>query len=329
MGYVFANPEFLYLLFLLIPLVFWYVWQEKKQVPVLQVSSDQAYRMHGNTWRVKFRHAIFVLRALLIALLIFILARPQSSEKWHDEVTEGIDIVISLDVSTSMLAMDFKPNRIDAAKEIAIDFISGRPNDRMGLVIFAGESFTQCPLTTDHSVVINLMNDVRTGLLEDGTAIGHGIATAVNRLRESEAKSKVVILLTDGENNMGEVSPVMAAEIAKNYGVRIYTVGVGSHGTAPYPFETPFGRRVEDIEVKIDEDMLRQVANMTEGAYFRATDNKKLEEIYKEIDMLEKTKIDVQQYSHKYDEYWIFALIAGALLLLELLLRNTVLRTIP
>lgn len=329
MGYVLANPEYLYLLLVLVPLTAWYVWKEKKQVPTIQVSSDTAYRQFGNSWRKRLRHLPFLIRWILIALLIFILARPQSTERWQHDVTEGIDIVLALDVSTSMLAMDFKPNRIEAAKEIAIEFVSGRKNDRIGLVVFAGESFTQCPLTTDHPVVINLMNELKTGVLEDGTAIGMGLATAVNRLRESEARSKVIILLTDGENNQGEISPVMAAEIAAHYGITIYTVGVGSRGTAPYPFETPFGRRVEDVEVKIDEDMLRQVANLTGGAYFRATDNAKLKEIYQEIDAMEKSKIEVQKYSHRYDEYWIFALVAAALLLLEILMRNTIFRTIP
>ena len=262
-------------------------------------------------------------------MLIFALARPQSSNKLQKSTTEGIDIMISLDISTSMLAMDFKPNRMEAAKEVAINFIQGRPNDRIGLVIFAAESFTQCPLTIDHAVLINLFRDIRTGMLEDGTAIGDGLATAVNRIKDSDSKSKVIILLSDGENNRGQIAPLTAAEIARTFGVRVYTIGVGTIGTAPFPINTVFGQQVQNMEVKIDEAMLKEIATLTGGHYFRATDKNKLEEIYKEIDAMEKTKTEIQEYTKKGEEFLIFALLAFIFLLSEILLRNTVLRTIP
>jgi Ca-activated chloride channel homolog len=228
-----------------------------------------------------------------------------------------------------MLAEDFKPNRISAAKDVAIEFVSGRPDDRMGLVVFSGESFTQCPLTTDHAVLINLFKDIKSGMIEDGTAIGLGLANAITRLKDSKAKSKVIILLTDGVNNQGEIDPITAAEIAKTFGIRVYTVGVGTMGTAPYPVQTPFGVKYQDMEVKIDEEGLAQIAQMTDGKYFRATNNKKLAEIYTEIDQLEKSKIEVKEYSKKQEEYFLFALAAALFILLEVLLRNTYLRTVP
>jgi len=228
-----------------------------------------------------------------------------------------------------MLAEDFNPNRLEAAKKVAEDFVAGRPNDRVGLVIFSGETFTQCPLTTDHSVLLNLFKDVKSGMIEDGTAIGDGLATAVNRLKESKAISKVIILLTDGENNMGALDPISAAEIAELYGIRVYTIGVGTLGTAPYPVQTPFGKQYQNIEVKIDEPMLNDIASMTDGKYFRATDNKKLEEIYHEIDELEKSKIDVTEFRKKNEEFLPLVLVAALLFLLELFLRNTVFRTVP
>jgi Ca-activated chloride channel family protein len=271
-----------------------------------------------------------ILRGVTIAAVIFIIARPQSTNNWEKQTTEGIDIIMALDVSTSMLAMDLNPNRLEAAKEVSMQFINSRPNDRMGLVVFAGESFTQCPATTDHAVLINILQGVTTGKLEDGTAIGMGLATSVSRLKDSKAKSKVVILLTDGENNQGDVTPLMAAEIAKTFGVRVYTIGVGTIGTAKYPMQTHWGRTVyRDIEVKIDEELLRKIAGLTGGKYFRATDNKSLKSIYEEIDKLEKSKIDVKSYKKKEDEFWIFAVLAGILLLSELLLSNTILRTLP
>jgi Ca-activated chloride channel family protein len=228
-----------------------------------------------------------------------------------------------------MLARDFSPDRLEAAKNVAMEFISGREHDRMGLVVFAGEAFTQCPLTTDRAVLLNLFKDIQSGLIEDGTAIGNGLATGVNRLKDSEAISRVVILLTDGENNRGEVAPMTAAEIAKTFGIRVYTVGVGSVGTAPYPFQTPFGIELRDMEVKIDEDLLTQIASITGGQYFRATSNKKLEEIYKEIDALEKSKIDVQQYNRKSEEFLPFAVLGALFLIAGLFLRTTIFRNIP
>jgi len=257
------------------------------------------------------------------------LARPQSSNSWQNVTTEGIDIVIALDISSSMLAMDFQPNRLEAAKDVATKFISGRPNDKIGLVVFSGESFTQCPLTTDHATVINLFRNIETGMIEDGTAIGNGLATAVSRLKESTAISRVVILLTDGDNNRGEIAPVTAAELAKTYGIRVYTVGVGTMGTAPYPVQTPFGVQVRDMEVKIDEPTLQKIASTTDGKYFRATDNNSLAEIYKEIDKLEKSKMEVHEFSKKEEQYLKFALAGALLLLLGLFLKTTIFRNIP
>jgi Ca-activated chloride channel homolog len=263
-------------------------------------------------------------------LLVIALARPQSKTAWQDKTTEGIDIIISFDVSASMLAKDFEPNRLDAAKSIAIDFISQRPNDRIGLVIYEGEAFTQCPLTTDHKVLTNLFREVRSGLIDGGTAIGMGLATAVNRLKESEAKSRVVILLTDGVNNAGAIPPVTAAEIAREFGVRVYAIGVGTKGRALSPIAIyPNGQYKYDyVEVQIDEDALTQVAQMTNGKYFRATDNNSLKSIYQEIDTLEKTRIQVTQHSKRHEEFFIFALFGLSLIAFEFFLKNTVFRTV-
>src|SRR5690554_3666834 len=237
--------------------------------------------------------------------------------------------MISLDISGSMQAMDFKPNRLEAAKEVAIDFIKGRPNDRMGLVIFAAESFTQCPLTLDHNVLTNLFRDVSIGMLEDGTAIGMGLATAVNRIKDSDAKSKVIILLSDGENNRGQIAPLTAAEIARTFGIRVYTIGVGSIGTAPYPVQTPYGTQLREVEVRIDEEMLQEISDITGGRYFRATGNLKLQEIYEEIDELEKSKIEVREFSRRSEEFLPFALAGILLLVVGFLLRISVFRTVP
>jgi len=275
------------------------------------------------------RHVPFVLEMAAISLFIVALARPQSSTSWENVTTEGIDIVVALDISTSMLAMDFNPNRLEAAKKVAMEFVAGREHDRMGLVVFAGEAFTQCPLTTDRAVLLNLFGDIKTGLIEDGTAIGNGLATAVARLKDSDAMSRVVILLTDGENNRGEVAPLTAAEIAKTYGIRVYTVGVGSIGMAPYPVPTAFGTQVQQMEVRIDEGMLKQIAQITDGKYFRATNNLKLAEIYKEIDRLEKSKIDVKEFSRRTEEFMPYALAGLFILLAGLLLKLTMFRNIP
>lgn len=278
--------------------------------------------------RVLLRHLPFVLRCIAVALLVVAIARPQSTNIEKNVNAEGIDIVLSIDVSGSMLARDFKPDRLGAAKDLGIKFISGRKTDRMGLVIFAGESFTLCPITTDHVTLINMFRDISLGVLEDGTAIGSGLATAITRLKDSEAKSKVVILLTDGVNNRGEIAPLTAAEIAKSFGIRVYTIGVGSYGTASYPVQTPFGTRYQDMKVEIDEELLTNIAKSTGGEYFRATNNKALEEVYERINKLEKSKIEVTEYSKRVEEYHIYALIALVLIVVEVVLRRTYLRSL-
>lgn len=327
---VFANPTYLYLLLLLIPLIGWYIYKLSKSQASLQVSSSEAFQVpEAASWKVFLRHAPFVLRMLAIAFLIIVLARPQSTNSWANSSTEGIDIMLSMDISSSMLAQDLKPNRLEAAKDVAASFINGRANDNIGLVVFAAESFTQCPLTTDHTVLLNLFKDIQPGMIQDGTSIGLGLANAVSRIKDSQAKSKVIILLTDGVNNGGEIAPVTAAEIAKTFGVRVYTIGVGTMGEAPYPFQTAFGIQYQNIPVEIDEPTLKQIAVTTGGQYFRATDNASLKEIYSEIDKMEKTKISVQQFSKKQEEYKNWALLVFALLLIEVLLRNTLLRNIP
>lgn len=327
---VFANPTYLYLLLLLIPMIGWYIWKLRKSQASLQISSSEAFDAPGaSSWKVYLRHVPFILRMAAIAVLIIILARPQSTNSWQNTSTEGIDIVMAMDISSSMLAQDLKPNRLEASKDVAASFINGRPNDNIGLVVFAAESFTQCPLTTDHTVLLNLFKDIQPGIIQDGTAIGLGLANAVSRIKDSQAKSKVIILLTDGVNNAGEIAPVTAAEIAKTFGIRVYSIGVGTQGTAPYPFQTAFGVQYQDIPVEIDEPTLKQIAATTGGQYFRATDNASLKEIYSEIDKMEKTKISVQQYSKKQEEYKNWALLLFALLLVEILLRNTLLRNIP
>lgn len=326
---IFANPNYLYLLLLLIPMIGWYVWKLRKSQASFQVSATHAFEKTPVSYKVYLRHAPFILRLLAVALLIVVLARPQSTDSWQNSSTEGIDIMMAVDISSSMLARDLKPNRLEAEKDVAAAFINGRPNDNIGLVLFARESFTQCPLTTDHTVLLNLFKDIQSGLLEDGTAIGLGLANAVSRIKDSQAKSKVIILLTDGSNNAGEIAPVTAAEIAKTFGIRVYTIGVGTEGEAPYPTQTPFGIQYRNMKVDIDENTLKEIAATTGGQYFRATDNQSLKNIYAEIDQMEKTKISVQEYSKKQEEYKRWALFVFGLLLLEILLRNTVLRSIP
>jgi Ca-activated chloride channel family protein len=328
-GLTFKNPELFYLLLVILPMVAWYIFRQKRNTASIQVSSTASLFRAPKTIRHYLRHSVFALQMLAIVFFVIVLARPQSSKSWENTTTEGIDIVIALDISSSMLARDFAPDRLEAAKNVAMEFISGREHDRMGLVVFAGEAFTQCPLTTDRAVLLNLFKDLKSGLIEDGTAIGNGLATAVNRVKDSEAISRVVILLTDGENNRGEVAPMTAAEIAKTFGIRVYTVGVGSVGTAPYPVQTPFGIELREMEVKIDEPLLTEMANVTGGKYFRATSNKKLVEIYKEIDQLEKSKIDVHQFSRRSEEFLPFAIIGALLLLASLFLRTTLFRNIP
>lgn len=325
----FAYPELLYLLLLVPLMVAWYILRNRKSHPTIQLSGLQPFRETHDTWKQYFRHLPFILRMAAISLLILIIARPQSSESWENVTTEGIDIVIDLDISGSMLAEDLKPNRLEASKAVATEFISGRPDDRMGLVVFSGESFTQCPLTTDHTVLLNLFQGIESGIIEDGTAIGLGLANSVSRLKDSDARSKVVILLTDGMNNRGEIAPVTAAEIAKTFGIRVYTIGVGSLGMAPYPFPTPFGIQYQNVKVEIDEDVLKEIASLTGGKYFRATNNQKLREIYQEIDQMEKSRIDVKEINTKTEEYQTFLWLAIGLLLAEVLLRLTVLKQNP
>jgi Ca-activated chloride channel family protein len=325
----FHNPEYLFLLLLLIPVVYWYFKEMHKSDASLQISSLQKLSSFPKSKKIKLRHIPFILRILSIALIILALARPQASNSWRTENTEGIDIMMSLDVSGTMLSKDLKPNRIEAAKAVASEFILSRPNDNIGLVVFAGESFTQCPLTTDHAVLINLFNAVNFGIVEDGTAIGLGLANAVNRIKESKAKSKVIILLTDGSNNCGDIAPVTAAEIAKTFGIRIYTIGVGSYGLVDMPVMTPMGIQYQRQESQFDEKSLQRIASMTGGKYFRATDNTKLRHIYQEIDKLEKTKISVHEYSKKSEQFFLFSMIAFVLLISEVLMRNTLLKKIP
>lgn len=323
----FAHP-WVFLFMLIIPvLVFWYIKRHNKVNASVSFSDLGALRGIPSTWRIRWRHLLFVLRMVVTALLIVALARPQSSTSRQDVTVEGIDIVTALDISSSMLAEDFTPNRLEAAKSVAEEFIKGRPGDRIGLVVFAGEAFTQCPLTTDHAVLQSLFEKIESGLIEDGTAIGDGLATAVNRLQESEAVSKVIILLTDGENNQGNIDPIMAAEIAKTFGIRVYTIGVGSEGMAPYPVNTPFGKQYQNMEVKIDEKLLNQMAETTGGRYFRATDNQSLKEIYSEIDKMEKSRIDVTEFRKKHEEFLLFALLAMIFLIIEFGLRQFVFRT--
>lgn len=323
-GIEFAHPGFFWL-FVLIPVIIaWYVWRERKLYGYLSLSAVKGFSLPKKSIFPMLRHSGIVLRCLALAALIIAIARPQSSLSWQNSTTEGIDIVIASDISGSMLAEDFTPNRMEAGKNIAIDFIKNRPNDRIGLVIFSGESFTQCPLTIDHEVLINLFKDIKNGMIEDGTAIGMGLATAVNRLKESDAKSKVVILLTDGSNNTGSIPPVTAAEIAKQFGIRVYTVGLGTKGMAPYPIQTPMGVQYQRVPVDVDEGTLTKIAETTGGKYFRATNNSTLKNIYDQIDKLEKAKIDVTQYHKKTELFFPFALIALVFLLLEFVLKNTV-----
>jgi len=328
-GITFANPELLFLL-LLIPLLgVWYFFRRKRNNTEISVSTLAGFGKTHRTLRLFVYQGQYLLRLLALTLLIVALARPQTSLSRQDISVEGIDIVIALDVSGSMLAQDFKPDRLEAAKQTAMEFIDARPNDRIGLVIFSGEAFTQSPLTTDHSVIKNIFSDIQSGMIEDGTALGDGLATAVNRIRTSKAVSKVIILLTDGNNNMGAIDPMTAAEIGKLYGIRIYTVGIGTMGVAPYPVQTPYGIQLQSMKVEIDEPLMKKISEMTDGRYFRATNNAKLRQIYKEIDKLEKSKIDVTEFKRKHEEYLPLVLLALGLLALEFLLRYSYLRNIP
>lgn len=334
----FQNPEYFYLLILLVPMVVWYIWKRKRMTVNMQVSSTAVFQDVPKSFRYYLLHLPFVLRMIVLALVIVLLARPQSTDNWSSKDVEGIDIVMALDISGSMLAEDLKPNRLEAAKNVAIEFVNSRQNDNIGLVLFSGESFTQSPLTTDKMALCNLFSAVSCEMIDvPGTAVGMGLATAINRIKESKAKSKVIILLTDGTNNVGEIDPIMAAELAnsvkndagEDVKIRVYTIGVGTKGMAPFPFQTVFGVQRQMVPVDIDEPTLKKIAEITGGKYFRATDNESLQNIYKEIDKLEKTKVSVQEYSKKREEFMPFAVAAAVLLLLELLIRHLVLRHNP
>ncbi len=326
----FEYPDLLWLLLLLLPVIAIYVYRQVKGLePYLVVSSVTPWLHKGGSLKKVARHIPFFLRVVALACIIVAIARPRSSSTFEKIDTEGIDIMLALDVSTSMLARDFTPDRINAAKDIAIQFVAERPSDRIGVAVFAGESYTQSPLTTDRATLINLIKEIDCGIIEDGTAIGNGLATAVSRLKDSQAKSRVVILLTDGVNNAGEISPQMAAEIAKTYGIRVYTIGVGAMGTAPYPVQTPFGIELQQVEVKIDEPLLQKIAEETNGKYFRATDNTKLLEIYGEINKMEKNRTLVDSFPLYRELFMYFALVALAAIVLELILKLFVIKQLP
>lgn len=328
---IFANPSYFWLFLIFIPLIVWYVMKQKNATPSMLISTTKAFDKVGTSWKVWLRHFMFVLRLAAIGCVIVILARPQTRDRWQTEETEGTDIVLALDVSTSMLARDFRPDRFEAAKEVASKFIAGRETDNIGIVIFSGESFTLVPMTSDKAVLLNYVQDIKMGMLEDGTAIGDGLATAINRIKGGKAKSKSIILLTDGSNNTGIVAPLTAAEIARRMGVKVYTIGVGTNGEAEFPIGRNIYGKVEYqlMPVVIDEVTLKKIANTTGGVYFRATDKSTLNDIFNEIDKLEKTKMDVKQFSHTEDNYLPWALALLALVIVELLARNTILRNIP
>jgi Ca-activated chloride channel family protein len=310
----------------------WKLWKHKKTVAKISIPNMEMFKDLKKSLRQRLAFLPFALRLLTLAVLIVAFARPQSSLKRSSENIEGVDIMLAMDISTSMLAEDFLPNRLEAAKSVAADFVRSRPTDRMGIVVFAGESFTQAPLTTDQNILLSQIDAIsdagKTGLM-DGTAIGDGLATAINRLRNSTAISKTIILLTDGVNNMGSIAPLTAAEIAVLYDIRVYTIGVGTIGMAPFPFQTPFGKQYQNVEVHLDEPMLRQMAEMTGGQYFRATDKNKLKSIFEEIDQLEKTKIEVLNYERKSEEFKFLLWLVLGLILFEILLSYFVLRSIP
>ena len=324
----FAHPLFFGLLLLVPLMIWWEIRRRKSNHPALRLTTLSGLKNIKPSWRVRFRPVLFVLRVIGVIALIIALARPQSSNVTESIDSEGIDIVLSIDVSGSMLAEDLKPNRMEAAKKVAIDFVKDRPTDRIGLVVFSGESFTQCPITIDHDVLKEQISQIKSGILVDGTAIGEGLATAVDRIRRSNGKSRIIILLTDGVNNTGKVGPELALEVAKAYKVRVYTIGVGTRGMAPYPVPTPFGMQKQMQEVQIDEPLLKKIANETGGKYYRATNNSSLASIYKDIDKLEKTKVEISSYKHYAELFFPLALIAIASLALEMILRYTVFRSI-
>lgn len=319
----FAHPWFLLGLLLVPLMVAWYVWRYRKQEAALQHSNLSLFDGVRRSLRVRLRWLPYALRVVAVAAMVVALARPQSQLSRQEMTVEGIDVVLAMDISGSMLAEDFRPNRLEAAKKVAADFIEGRKNDRMGLVVFAGEAFTQVPLTIDHQVLLKQLGAVKSGITRDGTALGDGLATAINRIKDSEAESKVIILLTDGVNNQGSVDPLSAAEIAALYNIRLYTIGVGARGKAPFPFRDQFGRvHYQNIDVEIDEDLMKQMSAATgDGQYFRATNKKALEQIFDQIDEMETSKIDVTQYAQTRDEHQPWLWLAAIALLLEALLR--------
>lgn len=330
----FANKEYFLLLLLLVPYILWYYLGRGRRTPTMRLDDTSAYLHAHKSWRVRLMDTPMLLRCLACVMLVTALARPQTHNSWDNKTVEGIDIMLAMDVSTSMLAEDLRPNRLEAAKDVATEFVSGRPNDNIGLTIFAGEAFTQCPMTTDHSSLLTLLHDVRTdiasqGLIQDGTAIGMGLANAITRLKDSKAKSKVVILLTDGSNNMGDISPMTAAQIAKSLGIRVYTIAVGTNKVAPYPMPVAGTVQYVNIPVEIDTKTLSQIASLTDGNFYRATNTQQLKQIYHDIDQLEKTKMSVTRFSKRYEAYQPFAVAAIILLLLEWLMRLVVLRRIP
>ena len=325
------HPGLLWLLLIWVPLIAWYVLKQRKAQPTMLLSSSSAFAQLPTSWKVYAKHASFVLKLLAIGCLIVILCRPQTHDSWSKSETEGTDIVVALDISTSMLAKDFSPNRLDAAKDVATQFVSGRETDNIGFVIFAGEAFTQVPMTTDKATLVNSIHDVEIGALDDGTAIGDGIATAINRIKDGKAKFKSIILLTDGSNNTGVVAPLTAAQIALKYGIKIYTIGVGTNGTALYPVAMDYSGHIqyERLPVVIDEATLKKIASSTGGKYFRATNKGVLKQVFNEIDQLEKTRMDVRNFSHTEDNYMPWAWLLLLILVLDSVLNYVVLRRIP
>lgn len=327
----FAKPELLWLFLIYIPLIVWYIKKHRHAESSVQISSLDAFDKMPVSYKVYLRHFMFIVKLLAIGCLIIILCRPQTHDSWESSKTEGTDIIIAMDVSTSMLARDFNPDRFEAAKDVAAQFVSGRESDNIGIVIFAGESFTLVPMTTDQAVLINYIKEIKMGMLQDGTAIGDGLATSINRIRNGKAKSKSIILLTDGSNNTGVVAPLTAADIAKQFGIKVYTIGVGTMGTALYPVGINFYGKVEyqRLPVVIDETTLKAISERTGGKYFRATSETVLKDIFSEIDKLEKTELDVRKFNQTEDDYMVWALILLALVVIDITVRHTLLRNIP
>lgn len=324
----FASPYFLFGLIIIPLFIVWYIFNCNKQQAYVRFSDTGFFNELPKSWKSYLRHIVFVIEMAALSLFIIALARPQSSSKNKEINVEGIDIVLAMDISSSMLAADLKPDRLEASKAVASDFVKGRPDDRMGLIVFSGETFTQVPLTTDHSMMLNMLQEIKCGLLEDGTAIGDGLASAISRLKDSEAISKVVILLTDGDNNAGSIDPSTAAEMAKLFGIRVYTIGAGTRGTAPYPVQTISGIKYQQVPVTINEELLQQIANETGGKYFRAESKEKLEQIYSEIDKMERSKIQVNEFKRLHEEFYPLVKIGLILLILSFLLKNTIFKSI-